>query len=197
VFTPYTRELTLRPVHPFLSAKGVTPTVARLFGCGFWPRGGFLRGCIGVRLHDLAGCPLGYAARRLCPHDIAARGKWALPTGLPKRALLYNWHRIDPRAAAVILVEGPFDAMRVHQAGFPAVLALLGTHASPLQLELLRGLQRVILLLDGDPAGAHATTRLLAALHRADAQAIYLRSPCGPADLSDHELASTLATFQG
>lgn len=192
-FTPYTRQLALHPVHPFLRAKRITPTVARLFGCGFWPRGGFLRSSIGVRLHDLAGRPLGYAARRLRPEDIAARGKWSLPRGLPKRTLLYNWHRVDPRAHTIILVEGPFDAMRVHQAGFPAVLALLGTHASPAQLDHLRALRRLVLLLDGDPAGAHATTSLLAALHPGDVRAIRLPSPHGPADLADHELAATLA----
>ena len=193
-FRPYTRWLPLRPHHAFLRSKGIDPDVAFRFDCGYWPHAGFLSDCIAVRLHDVAGHPLGYAGRRLSAEAIAQYGKWKLAPGFPKSDVLYNWHRTVARALAspVVLVEGPFDVMRVHQAGFPAV-ALLGTHPSPQQLHLLRTRSRILLLLDADAAGRDAARRLRAALGQtAITPSQALPPDCGPADLTDDHLRAIL-----
>ena len=50
----------------------------------------------------------------------------------------------------VIVVKGFFDAMKVYQAGHPAVVALMGASFSQRQSELLLShFARVTLMLDG------------------------------------------------
>jgi len=194
-FRPYTRRLALLADHPFLHGKGIRPSTAACFESGFWPRQGFLDGCIGVRLHDVDGRPLGYAGRRLEPDAIARWGKWRLPSGMPRRELLFNWHRVWPQAATapMIVVEGPFDAMRVHQAGFTAVVALLGTQLSAAQLSLLQPLRRIVLLLDGDQAGGRAARQIATTLSPGRAIVVQLPSDRGPPDLTDDQLRAILA----
>ena len=61
----------------------------------------------------------------------------------------------------MIVVEGFFDCMRVHQAGFPCVVALMGARLSPAQKNLLaHRFSNVVLLLDGDQTGRTATARI-------------------------------------
>jgi hypothetical protein len=194
-FIPYLRELTLAPCHPFLLDKGIRPATAHHFDCGFWAHDGFLSGCIGVRLHDVEGRPLGYAGRRLEPSEITAWGKWKLPRGTPKHALLYNWHRAEPHSieSPLVVVEGPFDAMRVHQAGFPAVVALMGTHTSTCQLALIRKASRIVLLMDGDRAGRDATRRIAMSMPLSHIDPIFLPDDIGPPDLAEDKLTTLLS----
>ena len=68
------------------------------------------------------------------------------------------------RAAAVdgtlIVVEGYFDAIALHQAGFPNAVAILGTAFTPEQArELRRVAPNLYLCFDGDTAGKSATSR--------------------------------------
>ncbi len=185
-FVPYTRRLTLDPDHPFLAARGIHPSTARRFEVGIWHGWGMLQGCVAVRLHHVAGCPLGYAGRRLQPDR---RGKWVFPRRLPKSSLLYGWHRVvghDP----LVVVEGPWEVLRLHQIGVPAV-ALLGTHASRDQVDLLAQ-RRCLLLLDGDDAGRAAARPLARVLA---APIVDLPSGRDPADLSDQQLLQLLTPF--
>ncbi len=57
-----------------------------------------------------------------------------------------------------VLVEGNFDVITLHQAGFNEVIAPLGTALTPEQVNVLKRLtERVVLLYDGDRAGYKAT----------------------------------------
>ncbi len=65
-------------------------------------------------------------------------------------------------ADQVILVEGNFDMLRLHQAGLRQVVAPLGTALTELQVRTLARMTRnFILLFDGDPAGRKAAFRAL------------------------------------
>jgi DNA primase len=81
--------------------------------------------------------------------------KYKLPKGFRKGRELFNVHRAAATAMpTAIVVEGYFDCMRVHQAGLPNVVALMGSSLSAHQEELLlKHFQRVLLFLDGDQAG--------------------------------------------
>ena len=92
-FVPFTRRLPLDPHADLLTRKGIRPDTARRFEAGAYHGRGFLAGCVGVRLHDHRGRPLGYLARRLDPEQARRRGKYKLPPALPKSRLLYNLHR--------------------------------------------------------------------------------------------------------
>jgi len=88
-----------------------------------------------------------------------------LAIGSPPASEIAGAVQLSPCAATgldeVIVVEGFFDCLRVHQAGFPCVVALMGVTCSERQRELLAGtFPRVVLLLDGDAAGRAASGRI-------------------------------------
>jgi DNA primase len=82
------------------------------------------------------------------------------PTGLWNAAALKTH-------AHVILVESVLDGLSVEAAGSANVLAVQGTNGlSAADVQTLRdyGVQRITLLLDGDPAGREATAKMKTAL---------------------------------
>lgn len=190
-FVPYVRTLHLDPSAPFLRSKGIGPDIARAREVGGWHGHGMLEGCVAVRLHDRAGRPLGYAGRRLAPQAVASRGKWVFPRGLPKSELLYGAHHV--RARVVALTECPWGVLRLAQLGVPAV-ALLGVGISASQASALAVFERVIGLLDGDPAGRAGADQLE---RRLGSRAVIVELPQGadPDDLTDAALASLVLPF--
>jgi DNA primase len=73
------------------------------------------------------------------------------------------------RAAAaseptVLVVEGFFDCLKVHQAGIRSVVALMGAALYESQQPALEQFRRVILMLDGDAAGRRAGANIAARL---------------------------------
>ncbi|PYT22456.1 MAG: hypothetical protein DMG57_35205 [Acidobacteria bacterium] len=67
----------------------------------------------------------------------------------------------------MIVVEGYFDCMRVHQAGFPGVVVLMGASLSAQQESaLLKRFDQAIVLLDGDAAGRAGTRSIAFRLSR-------------------------------
>jgi DNA primase len=190
-FRPFTKSLTLNPSTPWLAKKGIASLTAKRFEAGAYDAPGFLNGCIGVRLHDLQGHPIGYAGRRTQLKQVQRYGKWKFPPAIAKSVLLYNFHRLGSHThKALVIVEGPWAVMRLAQLNIPAV-ALLGIHLSPTQCALLRTLQRVILMLDGDCAGRRATTRIRNALEpNTKVHTITLPLDHDPDDLTDDQLSS-------
>ena len=70
-----------------------------------------------------------------------------------------------------VLVEGNFDVITLHQAGFTDVVAPLGTALTIDQLHALKRLcERVVLLYDGDRAGYKATLAALELAFEADVE---------------------------
>ena len=65
----------------------------------------------------------------------------------------------------MVVVEGFFDCVRVHEAGFAAV-ALMGSELSERQRELLALFEKVTLMLDGDAAGTKAAGEIATRLVR-------------------------------
>ncbi len=114
---------------------------------------GFLAGRCVIPIRDENSRLVAYAGRAV--HGEAP--KYRFPSGFRKSHLLFNLDRARHAGARnVIVVEGFFDALKVHQAGHP-VVALMGTSFSQRQSELLTGyFTRVTLLLDGDEPGRRA-----------------------------------------
>ena len=86
----------------------------------------------------------------------------------------------DAMAAAkrVVLVEGNFDVITLHQAGFTEVVAPLGTALTPEQVGKLRRLtERAVLLYDGDRAGYKATMHALQLCVEAELEVLVARRP--------------------
>jgi len=83
-----------------------------------------------------------------------------------KRRLLYGLDRAKQgRPKRLVVVEGYVDVVVPHQAGRTEFVAALGTAFTPEQAKLARRyVDEVVLLFDGDEAGAAATQRALANL---------------------------------
>lgn len=187
-FAPYTRSLRLDPRCDWLAAKGIRPPIAAAREVGRWHGTGMLAGCVAVRLHDPEGGPLGYAGRRLDPADVARRGKWTFPRGLPKSSLLYGLHHVQGRR--VVITECPWGVLRLAQLGVDAV-ALLGVAMSPDQTALLARFDQLLVLLDGDPAGRAAAAHIVRSMPTA--RIATLPEGADPDDLTD-DLLRALAT---
>ena len=194
-YQPYTRELRLDPHAPLLAEKGIWAQTARHFEAGAYHGPGFLAGCVAIRLHDPDGAPIGYAGRRLDPAQARQYGKWKFPPGLPKRDILYGFHRITSRLQqGLALAECPWGVMRLAQIGIPAV-ALLGIHLSRTQLQLLRQTPHIVLMLDGDQAGRSAGRQIADTLNqytRSLVHRIDLPRDLDPDDLDNSELSRRL-----
>ena len=119
-------SFTLRPVdsvHPYLQQRGIDTDTATRFGVGYYAGPGLLHGRVVIPIHDERGRMLAYAGRSLD----GAHPKYKMPAGFHKSGVLFNLCR----AAAcgeerVVVVEGFFDCMKLHQAGQSGVVALMG-----------------------------------------------------------------------
>jgi DNA primase len=151
-------QFTLRPVdseHAYLRERGINPHTAAHFGVGYYAAPGLLQGRMVIPIHNERGHLLAYAGR-----SINSTGpKYKLPAGFKKSDVLFNLHRaIAHREQKIIVVEGFFDCLKVHQAGLPCVVALMGCSLSEYQETLLvQSVRNVVLMLDADSAGYHGS----------------------------------------
>lgn len=107
-----------------------------------------------VPMHDIKGTPIGVIGRSI-EDKVFKNSK-----NLPKSLTAWNIHRAKICGEVVIVCESTFDAMRIHQAGFPNVVALLGGQASPEILsQLNRYFSKVIIMTDYDKKQYKANCR--------------------------------------
>jgi DNA primase len=150
--------------HAYLASRGITKETAQYFGVGFFSGKGSVSGRCVIPIHSEKGELVAYAGRSVD----SGEPKYKLPVGFHKAAELYNLQRamaIGERG--LIVVEGFFDCIKVHQAGYPFVVALMGCSMSEEQERLLVGAaDMVLLMLDGDEAGRKGTDEILLRLGR-------------------------------
>jgi DNA primase len=100
-----------------------------------------------------------------------------------KSATLYglNWARGPmQRKDRVLVVEGYFDVLSLHQAGFPESVATCGTALTPQQVkELRQNTDTVVALFDMDEAGMEAADRSLQIFLDQGVEARHLELPEG------------------
>jgi 5S rRNA maturation endonuclease (ribonuclease M5) len=140
--------------HRYLTQRGISPATARWFGVGMYHGAGFLAGRCVIPIRDEEGRLVAYAGRAVNGEE----PKYRFPAGFRKSQVLFNLDRaILSDGHNVIVVEGFFDALKVYQAGHPAVVALMGSSFSQRQSELLLShFASVTLMLDGDQPGRRA-----------------------------------------
>jgi len=140
--------------HPYLAQRGISSATASLFGVGMYHGAGFLAGRCVIPIRDEKSQLIAYAGRAVNGEE----PKYRFPAGFSKSQVLFNLDRAMATGRRnVIVVEGFFDALKVHQAGHP-VMALMGASFSQRQSELLLShFVSVTLMLDGDETGRRAT----------------------------------------
>ena len=145
--------------HPYMQQRGIEDATAAEFGVGFYGGPGLMSGRIVIPIRNPSGEIVAYAGRALD----GRLPKYKLPAGFRKAWELFNVQRaVATRSKTAVVVEGYFDCLQVHQAGFGYVVALMGTSLSAEQEILVGRFDRVVLLLDGDAAG-RAASRVISA----------------------------------
>lgn len=163
----------LDPNHRYLVERGLSEETIKTFGLGYCKKG-IMAGRIAIPVHNLAGEIVGYAGR--WPGDPPEdKPKYKLPDGFRKSLEVFNIHRAATALPEqpLVVVEGIFDCLKIWQAGFFRVVAVMGSLLSDEQSELLikaiapKG--RLALIFDEDEAGRagrqHALLRLSGACY--------------------------------
>jgi DNA primase len=143
--------------HPYLAERGLTLETIIDFGVGYCAKG-MMAERIAIPINNPEGNVVAYAGR--FPGEPAeGTPKYKLPQGFRKSLELYNIDRAskEPADKPLVIVEGFFDCMKLHQSGCRKVVALMGSTMSAGQEELVRrhtnAGSHVIVMLDEDEAG--------------------------------------------
>lgn len=128
----------------YLKSRGISKESAEHFKLGYSDN----MNMVVTPVHSPDGTPIGIVGRSI-------EGKsFKNSTNLPKSKTLFNVHRAKRIGSHVIVVESNFDAIRIHQAGFPNVVATLGGFLSTEQQHLLnRYFNKITIMTDADEAG--------------------------------------------
>jgi DNA primase len=180
--------------HEYLKRRGIKPETAKAFGVGFY--GGKSTVIkdpyrIVIPIHNRLAELVAYVGRSIDPE---ANDKYHFPSGFHKTLELFNLHRVGEQADMVAIVEGFFGTMKVSQAGFPSVVALMGRTLSEAQEHLLARFDRIVLMLDPDVPGREAQAELLPRLAaRHFVYAVNLSDGNQPDSLSSEAIQKLLA----
>jgi DNA primase len=143
--------------HPYLAERGLTLETVIDFGIGFCAKG-VMGNHIAIPIHNPKDEVVAYAGR-FPGEPPEETPKYKLPQGFRKSQELYNIDRAikEPANLVLIMVEGFFDCMKLHQLGHRKVVALMGNSLSASQEELIRKHfgpnTRIIVMLDENEAG--------------------------------------------
>ena len=151
-------------------------------------------GMVIVPVHSPDGIPVGLVGRSI------SEKKFKNSTNLPRSKTMFNIHRAKKIGNQVVIVESTFDAIRVHQAGFPNVVATLGGHISHDNLNLLnRYFTRIILMTDADQAGRELGMTIANKLRNKDILwashsygKIYPNNAKDAGDMTDEDIATCI-----
>jgi len=149
-------------IHPYFEQRGLTLETVVDFGLGYFTgEKGLMVGRIAIPIDNVRGELVAYAGR--WPGETPeGQPKYKLPPGFRKGQELFNLDRAirESDDKPLVLVEGFFDAILLHQHGCRRVAALMGSILSEAQEELIRthtrSASRVLVMLDEDDAGKAA-----------------------------------------
>jgi DNA primase len=145
--------------HPYLTQdRGLSLETIIDFGLGFCTKG-MMAERIAIPIHNVKGEVVAYAGRFPVEEPPEGTPKYKLPQGFRKSQELFNIDRAikEPADKSLVIVEGFFDCLKLHQHGCKKVVALMGSTLSAAQEELIRqhttSQSQVIVMLDENDAG--------------------------------------------
>jgi len=157
--------------HPYLAERGLLPECIAHFGLGYCEKGS-MKGRIAIPIHNPEGQLVAYAGRWPGTPPDDTTPKYKLPPGFRKGRELFNAHcafaalsETPPNSVpTLVIVEGFFDCLTLWQHGVRSVVALMGsslsTHQEELIAQRLGHNNRILLMLDEDPAGRNARNQI-------------------------------------
>ena len=144
--------------HPYLAERGLTVETIIDFGIGYCSKG-MMADRIAIPIQNAEGKTVAYAGRFPGEPPDENTPKYKLPQGFRKSQELFNIDRAvkEPADKPLVIVEGFFDAIKLHQHGCRKVVALMGSTMSATQEDLIRQNtkpgDRIIVALDENEAG--------------------------------------------
>ena len=146
-------------------------------------------------MSDSSGKVVAFSGRILHPDDKAPKYVNSPETPLYKKSdLLYGYDKAKTGIRSLgfsLIVEGQFDVVMAHQAGYHNTVAVSGTALTLHHVQLLQRLsERVVLALDADRAGIAAMKKSaeLMLLRGMDVKVVELPEGQDPADLIQSDL---------
>ena len=175
----------------YLKSRGIDLQSMAYFSLGYSEN----MNMVTVPVHSPVGMPIGVVGRSI-------EGKsFKNSTNLPKSKTLFNIHRAKKIGDHVIIVESSFDAIRVHQAGFPNVVATLGGFLSTEQHNLLnRHFNKITIMTDADGPGRDLGSNIAHKLNNKNVLwashsygKIYPEGAKDAGDMSDEDIKSCIS----
>jgi len=183
--------------HPYLTEqRKLTPETIVDFGIGFCSKG-MMADRIAIPIHNVKGEVVAYAGR-FVGEPPEGTPKYKLPPGFRKSQELFNLDRAikEPADKPLLIVEGFFDAMKIHDHGYRKVVAIMGATLSSAQEELIRQhttrASHVIVMLDENEAGQAGREDIACRLSKFCFVRVHQfpRPDMEPEHLTDEELAN-------
>jgi len=147
-----------------------------------------------VPLHSPDGMLVGVIGRSIVGKDFKNS------TNLPRSSTMFNLHNAKKLSATIIVCESSFDAIRIHQAGYPNVVATLGGGISKENVyNLNRYSSSIIIATDADDAGRKLGMEIATKLSNKniswasfDDEVIYPNGAKDVGDLTDSEIKQAI-----
>lgn len=143
--------------HPYLAERGLSPETTKEFGIGYCNKG-MMTGRIAIPICNGEGAVMAYAGRFAGEPDKDTE-KYKLPPGFRKSLEIFNVERAfrEPRDKTLVIVEGFFGCMLMHQHGHKKVIALMGSSMSDVQEKIIAEHMdkngRIVIVFDEDESG--------------------------------------------
>jgi len=158
--------------HPYFAERGISQETVIDFGLGYFTGDkGLMIGRIVIPITNVKGEVVAYAGR--WPGEPPeGTPKYKLPTGFRKGQEVFNLDRAirEVTELPLVIVEGFFDAIKLHQLGHRNVVALMGSTMTAAQEELIRrntnANSHVVVMFDEDEAGKAGREDIAARLAR-------------------------------
>jgi len=130
----------------YMVGRGISLETLKAFKVGYSAK----KDMVALPLHSHDGTPVGIVGRSI-------EGKrFQYSNNTPIAKVWFNLNRARKISSTAIIVEASFDALKVHEAGFPNVVAILGGSVSPYKMDLLnKYFDRIIIMTDNDPIKFH------------------------------------------
>lgn len=179
-----------KEVQEYVASRKINSQTAEYFGLGYDPHRKMV--CTPMRSTDKK--LVGVIGRSI------VEKRFKNSTNLPTKKSLFNIQNAKRAGSeSVVIVESNFDAIRVHQSGYPSVVATLGGTFSKYHLtQINRSFNRVILGVDADEAGQTFASRIASQVRKVGCSVYQARHSEGElfphdakdfGDCSDKEIA--------
>ena len=192
----------LQREHAYLTKeRGLTLETIIDFGLGYFTgEKGLMVGRVVIPILNVKSELVAYAGRWPGEPPDKETEKYKLPKDFKKLLEVFNLDKAirEPADAPMVIVEGFFDAIKLHQHGCRKVVALMGWFMSPAQEELIRrhtnAYSQIIVMLDEDDAGRAAREQIAGRLAKFAFVKIHVfdRPDMQPEHLSAEDVRSLL-----